>query len=301
MSIEDFNKVGSNDSSDNKSDGLEKEDGKFSQADSIFEQGLNELEKVEASASSEEESKASVTDEPADEIAEEAVEQEESPVETSSDADSDTEVDSISEVEVVEASAEEEATEEEPEPIKPKNTNPDLRWFVVNAYSSFEAKAKRALEDRINNSKIAHLFGEVRVPEETVVELVRGQKKTASRKFFPGYMLVQMVMNEHTWHLVTNTPKISGFIGDKANPLPLDQTEVDKILQQVEEGAASPVARLKFNEGDTVKVIDGPFSDFNGTVEDVSPEKGKLKVLISIFGRATPVELDFVQVEKVTG
>lgn len=179
-----------------------------------------------------------------------------------------------------------------------KELHPDLNWYVVNAYSGFEMKAKRSLEERIRTHGMEELFGEVRVPEETVVELVRGQKKTSTRKFFPGYMLVQMVMNQDTWHLVKETPKITGFIGDETDPAPLSLDEVSKVLQQVEEGASAPKAKMSFVEGETVKVIDGPFSDFNGTVEEVRPEKGKVKVLISIFGRATPVELDFIQVEK---
>lgn len=187
---------------------------------------------------------------------------------------------------------------EEPEELAVKEPHPDLNWYVVNAYSGFEMKAKRSLEERIRTHGMEELFGEVRVPEETVVELVRGQKKTSTRKFFPGYMLVQMVMNQDTWHLVKETPKITGFIGDETDPAPLSPDEVSKVLQQVEEGASAPKAKMSFVEGETVKVIDGPFSDFNGTVEEVRPEKGKVKVLISIFGRATPVELDFIQVEK---
>jgi len=173
-----------------------------------------------------------------------------------------------------------------------------MRWFVVNAYSGYEMKVKKSLEERIRTYGFDNYFGDIRVPQETVVELVRGQKKTSNRKFFPGYILVEMVMNEDTWHLVKETPKVSGFVGDKTDPVPLSPEEVSRIVAQVEEGAASPAARMKFEEGDTVKVIDGPFADFNGTVEEVKPEKGKLKVLISIFGRATPVELDFIQVEK---
>ncbi|RMG40171.1 MAG: transcription termination/antitermination protein NusG [Candidatus Dadabacteria bacterium] len=173
-----------------------------------------------------------------------------------------------------------------------------MHWYVVHAYSGFELKAKQALEERIRNFGMEEYFGEVHVPQETVVELVRGQKKTSSRKFFPGYMLVEMVLNEDTWHLVKETPKITGFVGDASSPVPLSEEEVQRIMEQVEEGAASPRARMKFEEGDTVKVIDGPFSDFSGTIEEVKPEKGKVKVLISIFGRATPVELDFIQIEK---
>lgn len=180
-----------------------------------------------------------------------------------------------------------------------KPRNPDLRWYVVNAYSGYESKVKVALEDRIRSNGMENLFGEIQVPQETVVELVKGQKKTSNRKFFPGYVLVEMVLNEDTWHLIKETPKVSGFVGDKTSPMPLEEDEVKRILNQVEEGAASPASKIKFEEGETVKVTDGPFSDFNGTVEEVNQQKGKLKVLISIFGRATPVELDFIQVEKL--
>jgi transcriptional antiterminator NusG len=177
-------------------------------------------------------------------------------------------------------------------------SNPNMKWYVVQAYSGFESKAKQTLEERIRQAGMSDLFGEVRVPQETVVELVRGQKKTSNRKFFPGYILVQMVMNEDTWHLVKSTAKINGFVGDAKDPAPLSEEEVLKIVSQAEGGASSPRARMNFEQGETVKVVDGPFTDFNGTIEEVKPEKGKVKVLISIFGRATPVELDFIQVEK---
>ena len=173
-----------------------------------------------------------------------------------------------------------------------------MNWYVVHAYSGFELKAKQALEERIRTYNLQDLFGEVHVPQEAVVELVRGQKKTSNRKFFPGYVLVQMILNQDTWHLVKETPKITGFVGDASEPEPLSEDEVKRIMNQVEEGAASPRSKMSFQQGDTVKVIDGPFVDFNGTIEEVKPEKAKVKVLISIFGRATPVELDFIQVEK---
>lgn len=179
----------------------------------------------------------------------------------------------------------------------PERAN-DMPWYVVQAYAGFESKAKQALEERIRLNNMNHLFGEVHVPQETVVELIKGQKKTSTRKFFPGYILVQMIFNEDTWHLVKETPKISGFVGDASAPQPLAEDEVKRIFSQVEEGAASPRSKMNFEQGDAVKVIDGPFADFNGTIEEVRPEKGKVKVLISIFGRATPVELDFMQIEK---
>jgi transcription termination/antitermination protein NusG len=197
--------------------------------------------------------------------------------------------------EVAAASAAEGGEGEAP-PKKP--VDPRMKWYVVNAYSGYELKAVKALQDRIRTMGFEDSFGEIQVPQETVVELVRGQKKTSSRKFFPGYILVQMILDENTWHLVKETPKISGFVGDKTAPLPLDQVEVERILGQVQEGSTSPRSRMKFEQGETVKVVDGPFADFNGTVEEVKPEKGKVRVLISIFGRATPVEFDFVQVEK---
>lgn len=181
---------------------------------------------------------------------------------------------------------------------KTASSQKTFHWYVVQAYVGFEHKVKRALEERIRTNSMEDFFGEVRVPEETVVELVRGQKKTSTRKFFPGYVLVQMELNRDTWHLIKETPKVSGFIGDETDPQPLSPEEVERIVQQVEEGVAAPKAKMSFSEGETVKVVDGPFTDFSGTVEEVKPEKGKVKVLISIFGRATPVELDFIQVEK---
>jgi len=178
------------------------------------------------------------------------------------------------------------------------NGNKQLQWYVVHAYSGYEFKAKQALEERIRVHELEDLFGEIHVPQETVVELVRGQKKTSNKKFFPGYILVQMVLNQDTWHLVKETPKITGFLGDVADPEPLSEEEVQRITSQVEEGIASPRSRVSFEQGETVKVVDGPFAEFTGSVEEVKPDKGKVKVLISIFGRATPVELDFIQVEK---
>ena len=191
------------------------------------------------------------------------------------------------------------ATVESPaaEAQPPRDTS-HMKWYVVHVYSGFELKAKQALEERVRTFNMTQLFGDVIVPQETVVELVRGQKKTSSRKFFPGYIIAQMQLNEDSWHLVKETPKITGFVGDATDPEPLSDEEVARITSQVEEGAASPRSRRTFEQGETVKVIDGPFTDFNGTIEEVKPEKGKVRVLISIFGRATPVELDFFQVEK---
>lgn len=182
---------------------------------------------------------------------------------------------------------------------EPAPTSKSLSWYVVHAQSGFETKAKQALEERVRQHNMTEYFGEVHVPQESVVELVRGQKRTSTRKFFPGYMLVQMHLDQNTWHLVKETPKITGFVGDATDPAPLTEEEVLRVLNQVEEGAASPRAKASFEQGQTVKVVDGPFTEFNGTVETFDPEKGKVKVLISIFGRATPVELDVIQVERV--
>lgn len=172
------------------------------------------------------------------------------------------------------------------------------QWYIVHTFSGYEQKAKAALEERIKALGKQDSFGEILVPVEKVVELVKGKKKTSSRKFFPGYILVQMELNDDTWHVVKETPKITGFVGGSTNPPPVSDEEVRAITQQMEEGAVKPKPRVLFSVGESVKVIDGPFADFNGVVEEVRPDKGKLRVLISIFGRATPVELEFVQVER---
>jgi len=174
----------------------------------------------------------------------------------------------------------------------------DVKWYVVHTLSGFEHRAKAALEERIKLLGKKDLFGEILVPTEKVVELVKGKKKTSSRKFFPGYILVQMVLTDETWHIVKGTPKVTGFVGGSTNPPSLNDQEVKEITQQMEEGAIKPKPRILFSVGESVKVIDGPFVDFNGVVEEVRPDRGKLRVLISIFGRATPVELEFVQVER---
>jgi len=179
-----------------------------------------------------------------------------------------------------------------------KNTNPDLKWYIVHAQSGFEARARASLIDGIQRAGQQALFGEVLIPVESVVELVKGQKKSSERKFFPGYMLVQMVLTDETWHTVKKTARITGFVGDARNPPALPEEEVRRISNQMQEGVAKARPKYTFKDGDNVRVIDGPFANFNGTVEEVKPEKSKLRVLVSIFGRATPVELDFIQVEK---
>ncbi len=174
----------------------------------------------------------------------------------------------------------------------------EKNWYVVHTFSGYEQKAKAALEDRVKNLGQQDNFGEILVPVEKVVELVKGKKKTSTRKFFPGYILVQMELNDETWHVVKETPKVTGFVGGTTQPSPVSDEEVKSIMKQMEEGAIKPKPRVLFTTGESVKVVDGPFADFNGVVEEVRPDKGKLRVLISIFGRATPVELEFVQVER---
>lgn len=175
----------------------------------------------------------------------------------------------------------------------------DKKWYIVHVYSGFEGKVKTALEERIQSSPLAERFGKVLVPTEEVVELVKGKRKTSSRKFYPGYILVQMEMNNETWHIVNSTAKVTGFLGGRSSPTPLTDEEAEQILNRMETGKLKPQPKFYFEFGDEIRVIDGPFTNFNGTVEEVNPEKGKIKVLVSIFGRSTPVELDFVQVTKL--
>ncbi len=174
-----------------------------------------------------------------------------------------------------------------------------MQWYVVHAYSGFEKSVQRALKERIARAGMQDKFGEILVPVEEVVEMKGGQKSVSERKFFPGYVLVQMEMNDDTWHLVKSTPKVTGFVGGTATkPLPISEKEVKAILQQIQEGVEKPKPKVLYEVGELVRIIDGPFSDFNGTVEEVNYEKSKLRVSVTIFGRATPVELDFSQVEK---
>lgn len=173
------------------------------------------------------------------------------------------------------------------------------RWYVVQAYSGFEKSVQRALVDRIARASMQDFFGQILVPVEEVIEMRNGQKTVTERKFFPGYVLVEMEMNDESWHLVKSTPKVSGFVGGVGNkPTPISQKEVDKILQQVQEGVDKPRPKILWELGEVVRIKEGPFTDFNGSVEDVNYEKNKLRVSVSIFGRATPVELEFSQVEK---
>lgn len=174
----------------------------------------------------------------------------------------------------------------------------DKKWYIVNTQTGCEMTAKSAIEERIKSHKLEPMFGDILIPAENVVELVKGQKQTKSRKFFPGYIFVQMFLNEETWHIVRHASKVSGFVGGKTRPPEVPEHEVMRVTQQMTVGAEKPKPKIKFSLGENVVVIDGPFSNFNGTVEEINEEKGKVKVLVSIFGRPTPVELDFIQVEK---
>ena len=174
-----------------------------------------------------------------------------------------------------------------------------LEWYVVHTYSGYENKVKIALEERIASTGNSEKFGEILIPTEQVVELVQGKRKTSSRKFYPGYILVQMELSDEVWHLVQDTPKVTGFLGGEDSPSSLTDEEAEIIIGQVEAGKLKPQPKYLFEPGDEVRVVDGPFTNFSGTVEDVKPDKGKLRVMVSIFGRATPVELEFVQVAKI--
>lgn len=186
-----------------------------------------------------------------------------------------------------------EAPEVEAKPV-------DMKWYIVKAMTGMEGKVQKLLRERIVNHKLTEFFGEVLVPEETVVTNANGKKRTIKKKFFPGYVLINMVMNDKTWHLVKNTDKITGFVGGTLEkPAPISDTEAAYMTNQAEEGFKKPRTSINFVEGESVKVIEGPFTSFVGTIEAVN-EKGKIRVNVSIFGRPTPVELDFTQVEKVS-
>ncbi len=174
-----------------------------------------------------------------------------------------------------------------------------MKWYVVHAYSGYEKSVQKALKDRIDRAGMQDKFGQILVPVEEVIEMKSGQKSISERKFFPGYVLVEMEMSDDTWHLVKNTDKVTGFVGGSAmKPTPISQKEDDNILHQIQEGVEKPKPKILFEMGEAVRVKEGPFTDFHGNVEDVNYDKSKLRVSVSIFGRPTPVELDFNQVEK---
>jgi transcriptional antiterminator NusG len=173
-----------------------------------------------------------------------------------------------------------------------------LKWYVVHTYSGYENRVKQSLQERIESSGMKDSFADILIPEEDVVELIYGEKKTSKRKFFPGYILVRMEMNDQTWHIVKDTPKVTGFIGSKDKPSPISDKDVESLKTRIDEGTLKPKPKFKFEEGDHVRIIDGPFTNFDGVIDEVKPEKGKLRVIVSIFGRSTPVELDFIQVAQ---
>ena len=175
-----------------------------------------------------------------------------------------------------------------------------MKWYGVHTYSGYENKVKLNLTERIRSMGMEEYFGEILIPSETVVELRQGERKTSTRKFFPGYILVQMELNDDTWHVVSGTTKVTGFVGGAKNPPAISEEEIAKIIGRIEEGVERPKPKVEFEMGETVRVVDGPFLNFTGVVEDVKADKAKLKVMVSIFGRVTPVELDFIQVEKTS-
>jgi len=173
------------------------------------------------------------------------------------------------------------------------------RWYIIHVYSGFEKKVMQSIREQAQQQGLAHLFEEILVPMEEVLEVKRGKKVQAERKFFPGYVLVKMELNDETWHLVRNTAKVTGFLGASGRPSPIPEQEAERIMRQMQEGIEHPRPLVTFMSGDQVRVSDGPFSSFNGVVEEVDESKGRLKVSVSIFGRATPVELEYSQVEKL--
>jgi transcriptional antiterminator NusG len=194
------------------------------------------------------------------------------------------------------------ATSEAAAPVTPESyaPSPGKRWYVVHAYSGMEKAVERNLRERIDRSELKEKFGRILVPMEEVVELKNGKKSVSERRFFPGYVLVEMEMGDDTWHLVKHTSKVTGFVGGaKTRPSPISEAEVMKIVSQMQEGVEKPRPKVQWEVGEMVRIKEGPFTDFNGSVEDVNYDKSKVRVAVTIFGRATPVELDFAQVEKV--
>ena len=175
----------------------------------------------------------------------------------------------------------------------------EKNWYIIHTYSGFEKKVAESLRSRIDAAGLAEKFGEIMVPTEDVIEMRQGKKVVTSKLFYPGYVLVEMEMNDETWHVVRSTPRVTGFVGSGPKPSPLTAEEVDRIVHKVEVAAENPKPKLEFEKGENIKITDGPFKDFNGSVEEINADRSTLRVMVTIFGRATPVELDFYQVEKV--
>lgn len=172
------------------------------------------------------------------------------------------------------------------------------QWYILHTYSGFEEKVKTSMLDRIRQLHQEDLFGEIVVPREQVVEMIKGTKKTSSRKFFPGYILLNVDLNDQTWHTIRDTPKVTGFVGNDLHPEPLSDEDAMKIIGRIKDGALKPKPKVTYEVGDVVRVVEGPFSNFQGVVNEVYPDKGRVKVMVSIFGRETPVDLEFIQVSK---
>jgi len=207
--------------------------------------------------------------------------------------------------ELAPAPAATEATEPPAEAAKPKapsrhqkKSSGPKKWYIVHTYSGHEARAKQALLDRAKSLGLEEFFEEVLIPEETVVEMVKGEKRTSKRKYFPGYILVRMELTDETWHAVRGTPKITGFVGGAKNPPPISDEEVAKMTAQIKEGAAKPKPKIALEEGENVRVVSGPFANFSGFIDEVMEDKEKVRVMVQVFGRATPVVLDYIHVEK---
>jgi|SRR5579864_298567 len=193
-----------------------------------------------------------------------------------------------------------EVMDEEQNVVGPNGAeNPNMKWYIIHTYSGFEKKVKESLESRIQAFGLQEKIGKVLIPTEPVTEIRGGKKYTVERMFYPGYVLVQMDMDDHVWHVVKSTPRVTGFVGTGQQPTPLSEDEVKQIVYRVDTGRDKPKIRVKFEKSETVRIIDGPFANFNGIVDDVNEDRETLKVMVTIFGRATPVELEFGQVEKV--
>jgi len=200
-----------------------------------------------------------------------------------------------------EAEADEQPEAEPPVVSEPASEEPDdgMSWYVIHTYSGYERKVKQSLEERVRTLELGDQVAELLIPTEDIVEMKSGKKVVTAKKFFPGYLLIRMTMSDGLWHVVKNTPRVTGFVGSGRKPIPLPQYEVDKIVNRMEESVEAPKPKFQFRKGESVRIIDGPFTNFTGKVDEVDARRNTLKVMVSIFGRNTPVELDFFQVEKV--